>query len=219
MSKRTATRPSSDEGHRRILDAARDAFATFGFEGASLRAISAEAGVLHTAMLYHFHTKDVLWRAVMTELFEDLTARFATRTAALRHGPPADLARALVRDFVHFCAARPELHRIMTIEGRANTDRLKWIVKTYSRDLFQNVLPMVPLASPVAAAGDPVRLYYAIVGVAASTFSLAPEFRLLSGRDPFQPEEIAATAAWVEGLIFGPAQVAAHDKEGRPTPP
>ncbi|MDZ4776844.1 MAG: helix-turn-helix domain-containing protein [Alphaproteobacteria bacterium] len=203
MSRRIAAKPGSDEGHRRILDAARGAFATVGFEGASLRTISAEAGVLHTAMLYHFNTKDVLWRAVMTELFEDLTGRFARRTAELRSAAPERLARALVRDFVHFCAERPELHRIMTIEGRANTDRLKWIVESHTRTLFENVIPMVSLASPAAAAGDPIRLYYAIVGVAASTFSLAPEFKQLSGRDPFRPKEIEATAAWVEGMIFG----------------
>ncbi len=203
MSRRIAAKPSSDEGHRRILDAARGAFATFGFEGASLRAISAEAGILHTAMLYHFNSKDVLWRAVMTELFEDLTGRFARRAVEMSKAPPEALARALVRDFVHFCAERPELHRIMTIEGRANTERLKWIVENYTRDLFKNVIPMAPLASPAAAFGDPIRLYYAIVGVAASTFSLAPEFKQLSGRDPFKPKEVAATALWVEGIIFG----------------
>ena len=52
-------------------------------------------------------------------------------------------------------------------------------------------------------AGDPIRLYYAIVGLAASTFSLAPEYKRLSGRDPFNPKEVEATAELVERLIFG----------------
>lgn len=205
MTKRIAAKPGSDEGRRRILGAAREAFSRFGFEGASLRAISAEAGVLHTTMLYHFNTKDVLWRAVMTELFDDLEARFAAR-AADAGASREKLARALVRDFVHFCAERPELHRIMTIEGRADTDRLKWIVENYTRDLFKSVVPMLSVASPAAGSADPIRLYYAIVGVAASTFSLAPEFRQLSGRDPFDPGEVEATAAWVEAMIFGVAK-------------
>lgn len=202
MNKRVAAKPNSDEGQRRILDAARGAFATFGYEGASLRSISAEAGVLHTAMLYHYRTKDTLWRAVMTELFEDISGRYARRTAELKSVPSKTLARELVRVFVHFCADRPELHRILTIEGRCESPRLTWLVDTHIRKLYER-LAFVPGAADTSIAGDPIRLYYAIIGLAASTFSLAPEYKQLSGRDPFSPKEIEATAALVDRLIFG----------------
>lgn len=202
MKKRIAAKPSSDEGHRRILDAARGQFAAFGFEGASLRVISAEAGVLHTAMLYHFNTKETLWRAVMTELFDDITGRYVKRTAKVGAAPPRKLARALVREFVHFCAERPELHRIMILEGRSDTPRLTWLVNNYVRAMFER-FASVARSAGTSIADDPVRLYYATIGLAASTFTLAPEFKHLSGRNPFDPKEVAATAKLVERLIFG----------------
>jgi TetR/AcrR family transcriptional regulator len=204
MRRKDLAKPSSSEGRRRILEAARTAFATYGFEGASLRAISAEAGVLHTAMLYHFNSKEVLWRAVMAELFEDLEARFGRRRLELQGAPTELLARKLLRDFVHFCAERPQLHRIMTIEGRSDTDRLAWLVDRYTRPLFEGVLSVSLSARQAAIFGDPIRLYYALIGLAASTFTLAPEFKRLSQRDPFDPVEIEATAGMVERLIFGP---------------
>lgn len=200
----TKAKPGSDEGLKSIILAARRAFAAHGYDGASLRQISAEAGVLHTAMLYHFPTKDTLWKAVMADMFEALEARFAASTAAHAASSPRDLARALVREFVMFCAECPELHRIMTSEGRSETDRLSWLVDTYSKRLFQAVAAMAPAANPVLS--EPIRLYYAIIGLSASVFTLAPEYRRLSGKDPFGTDEIAATADIVETIVFGPAK-------------
>lgn len=202
MGKNTSARPGSDEGQRRILLAARTAFATHGFDGASLRAISAAAGVLHTAMLYHFPSKDTLWRAVMADMFEAVEARFAAVAEQYADASPAKLARALVRDFVTFCASCPELHRIMTFEGCSDSDRLAWLVDNYSRRLFASVTLMAATASPLIT--DPIRLYYAVIGLSASAFTLAPEYRRLSGRNPFAANEVAATADLVEQLVFGP---------------
>ncbi len=201
MSKIKSARPGSDEGQRRILLAARTAFATHGFEGASLRAISADAGVLHTAMLYHFPSKDTLWRAVMADMFEAVEARFAAVGVKFADEPPSKLARALVREFVAFCASCPQLHRIMTFEGCSDSERLSWLVDNYSRRLFDSVGLMASVASPLIA--DPIRLYYAVIGLSASAFTLAPEYRRLCGRDPFAPDEVAATADLVEQLVFG----------------
>jgi hypothetical protein len=75
-------------------------------------------------------------------------------------------------------------------------------VDNYSSRLFDSVKAMVPVANPLIA--DPIRLYYAVIGLSASVFTLAPEYRRLSGRDPFAEDEVAATADLVERLVFGP---------------
>lgn len=202
MGRKQVAKPSSDEGRRRILDAALTAFATFGYEGASLRSISQEAGLLHTAMLYHFRTKDILWRATMAELFDDLQVRMDAHIAGMEGAPPRAIARRLVREFVFFCAERPELHRIMTNEGRSDTPRLAWLVDTYTGRMFERVVS-VAREGLTTIDDDPIRLYYAIVGLSASTFTLAPEYIRLSGRNPFGLDEIEATANLVDRLIFG----------------
>lgn len=195
------TEPSDDVRHR-VLLAARAAFATVGYEGARLRAIAAAAGVQHTLLLYHFKTKELLWRAVMDDLLAEFEAGLVARLHGLGGASAKVVARALVRDFVSFCARHPELHRIMTIEGRNDSERLAWLVERYSRPAFARVV--AALADFAARPGDsPIQWYYAIIGLAASPFTLAPEYRRLTGIDPFTPEEVERHARFVTRLVFG----------------
>jgi len=186
----------------RILLAGRAAFASVGYEGARLRAIATVAGVQHTLLLYHFKTKDLLWRAVMDDLLTAFEAALDARMRALDGAAAEVVARALVRDFVAFCARHPELHRIMTIEGHHESDRLAWLVERYSRPAFTRV--EATLATFAARPSDtPIQWYYAIIGLAASPFTLAPEYRQLAGTDPFAPEAIERHARFVTRLVFG----------------
>lgn len=143
-----------------------------------------------------------LWRAVMADLFNDLEARVARREAQLQGAGRMEVARGLLREFVHFCAKHPELHRIMTIEGRSDTPRLAWLTETYTARLFGAVAAMTPLVDPTIFR-SPVELYYAIIGLAASTFTLAPEYRRLSGREPFDAEQVEAVCVLIERLVLG----------------
>jgi TetR/AcrR family transcriptional regulator len=194
--------PASDQGRANILAAARDAFANHGFEGAKLRAISAQAGVLHTGMLYHFKSKDTLWRAVVNDLFERFEMRINAQLAKLDDASSQETARALLREFIRFSAQYPQLHRIMTSEGRTQSDRLKWLVETHSKRLYKLVSGFTPFLPIHGGGNTPIRLYYAIIGLATAPFTLAPEFKLLSGIDPFCEAELETTIAFVEALLF-----------------
>jgi AcrR family transcriptional regulator len=199
-------RGSAPDVRARLLLAGRAAFASVGFEGASLRGIATTAGVGHTLLLYHFKTKDALWRAVMADILDDLESVVAERLESLGDGSGGvDAARALVEDFVHFCARRPELHRIMTIEGRIDSDRLAWLVDRYSQPTFERVRLLIGSSSAFADA-PPIQWYYAAVGLAASPFTLAPEYRRLSGENPFAPDVIARHARFVDRLLFERAE-------------
>jgi TetR/AcrR family transcriptional regulator len=194
--------PSSDQGRRNIIAAARTAFADLGFEGARLRSISDSAGVLHTAMLYHFKNKNTLWRAVVDDLFAELETRL---TEHQQEGPKQfqlEFARQRLRAFIRFSAERPELHRIMTNEGRASSERLTWLVEKHSRRMYDLMKNFTPLIDMPAGLNQPIRLYYAIVGLATAPFTLAPEFKLLSGIDPFSEDELERTAEFVEVLLL-----------------
>lgn len=87
-------RPTHDSANTReaLLDAAEELFSAFGVEGASMRAISAAAGLTHAAVNYHYPSKDRLVDAVLLrrgevvsrrlgELLEQMEARDRTPTA------------------------------------------------------------------------------------------------------------------------------------------
>ncbi|HEX5597894.1 MAG TPA: TetR family transcriptional regulator [Micromonosporaceae bacterium] len=65
MRRRSGRRPGKPETREAILAAARSAFAERGFDGASIRAIAAAAGVDPALVHHYFGTKDQLFLAVM----------------------------------------------------------------------------------------------------------------------------------------------------------
>ena len=90
--------PAAASKRDRILDAAEQLFAEGGFDGVSMRDIAAQAGVGLPLIVYHFETKQKLYRA----LFERFTALLDARLAALRAplAPGADPLEHIVRAFV-----------------------------------------------------------------------------------------------------------------------
>jgi len=82
-SRRPARRPQqrSLETRERLVEAALEAFARDGFEGATTRAIARRAGVALAALPYHFTTKEALWKAAADRIFGRLGTRRDARAA------------------------------------------------------------------------------------------------------------------------------------------
>jgi AcrR family transcriptional regulator len=173
-----------------------EVFSTSGFEGASLRRIADQAGVMHQLVVYHFKTKEALWRAVITSILGDNAERFAVWRARMKTASPAQALRGMLREFVAFIARRPEFHRIATFEGRADNERIRWLIETYMRPYFEFSTGLIRAAQAVGGArpGDPGRLHYAVIGLVTQSFVFAHEYRAMTGLEPFDPEEIEKTA-------------------------
>jgi len=66
------------ETQTRILDAAEELFLLHGFEGASMRMLTARAGVNLAAINYHFGSKDALIEAVLRRRLDPMNANRIT---------------------------------------------------------------------------------------------------------------------------------------------
>lgn len=104
-----------DETRSRILEVARTHFERDGFDGASVRAIAADAGVAAGTVLLHFQDKRDLLHAA---LFHDLEAMIDSALAA--HPGKGKLSTrllALARPFFAYYAARPALSKTLLREA------------------------------------------------------------------------------------------------------
>ena len=88
------------ETRTRILDAAEELFMQLGFEGTSMRLLTAKAGVNLAAANYHFGSKDALIEAVFRRRLDPMnTARIAEldKLEAEQRSPSPD---AIIRAFI-----------------------------------------------------------------------------------------------------------------------
>lgn len=198
------TRTGGAENRRAILEAALDLFSERSFDGASTRLIAERAGVTQPLLNYHFAGKEDLWRAAVDDLFERVRTSMRGRLSGLRGVDDITIAKLMVRHFVEFSAANPQLYRIIMQESKQPGPRLDWLVDTHVRPYYENAVAMFErlVARGEVAPVAPAHLYYLMTGAGASVFVMAPECERLTGVDPFTPEFVAAHADLVVDLLF-----------------
>jgi AcrR family transcriptional regulator len=191
----------------RIVQAALAAFADLGFEGATTRDIAERAGVNQGLITYHFAGKLPLWQAAVDEIFGTLRAHFAAHGPALADADPATRLRLMVRHYVRFAAAHPELHRLMMQEGKHDGPRMQWLVDRHVRPLYEQSTALIVAAQRhgVVPNAPPLHLHYLLIGAVAHLFVVAPECRHLTGQDPLRAAAIEAHADAISAVLFGPA--------------
>jgi AcrR family transcriptional regulator len=130
---------ASDRSNRsRLLHAATDSFAEFGYEGASLRTIADDAGVSFQLITYYFGTKEELWVATVDYLFE----RYLETGKGLGFTPTGNLheqfhnhLRLLLTDMLQ----RPQLRKIWIQEYLAGSERYAKVIRPKIKHLHETL--------------------------------------------------------------------------------
>ncbi len=199
------TRSSADPTRDRILEAAVALFSERSFDGATTRQIAERAGVTQPLLLYHYRSKDELWRAAVDSLFARLRDASRERAEALDGVDELTAARQMVREFVRFSARHPELHRIITQESKADSARMDHLVERHVRPLYESTVQIFERLARVGAVPPipPAHLYYILTGAGPTMFVLAPECERLTGLDTTSDEVVEAHVDAVCMLLFG----------------
>ncbi len=180
----------------KILEAALTVFSDRGFSAAGTREIADQAGVNQGLITYYFKTKERLWREAASRIFSE--ARESVVEQTLR-GAPADL-RALQRNrvkaYVRFVARRPQLLRFMVEEGKRPNARVRWLVDTHLKPLYE----MFSI-SPSHDEHMKPHLFYVMTGAGSLIFAVGPVCKRLTGLDPLTHDAIESHAELVAGLL------------------
>lgn len=130
-----------EETTRALLGSARVLFATKGYAGTSVAAISAAAGVTKGALFHHFDGKKDLFRAALEQAHQHVAARVATAA------PDADLWTQLEAGCSAFLSAstEPWVRQIMLIDGPAvlGWDAWRDLDAATSRQHLEDILTML----------------------------------------------------------------------------
>jgi AcrR family transcriptional regulator len=88
-----------------IIEAAALRFAESGFDGTRLEDVGGDIGIGRSGVLYHFKDKQLLYRAVLDEMFGGLLVEL--RPALIAGGTLADRLEEAVSAFVDFMGSHP----------------------------------------------------------------------------------------------------------------
>jgi AcrR family transcriptional regulator len=164
-----------EEIRKKILDAARELFATEGYERVTMRKVADAIEYSPTTIYHHFEDKDDLVRALCVADFSELLA--AMQGAPLP-ADPIEAIRQLGRAYVAFAVRNPNQYRFMFMTPVAKEDVQE---ESPGEQSFGHLLEAVRRA---AAAGrlrpiDPVLaaqvLWMSVHGPAAALITLPGE--------------------------------------------
>lgn len=186
-----------------ILAVALRQFATLGYDGASLRTINRELGVSHNLLYQRFGTKEELWRAAVDFGFGGLVEELrAAADPAVTD--PLERLRLNVRQFLVYSGRHPELLTLMNSEGCQDTDRVRYVYRTY---IEPSQAPTFRLLDELAAQGiiRPIEhrtFFFLVTHGGAAPFSLVPLARLFDDTAPDEPDRIVAHADLVSTVLI-----------------
>jgi TetR/AcrR family transcriptional regulator len=193
-----------------ILDTAFRAFATYGYDGVTVRTLNRELGVSHNLIHQRFGSKQGLWYAAVDRAFSQQITQLATAFDPTLD-EPLDQLNHTIRRFVHYSAEHPELLGLMNIEARVDGERLDYIYENY---VAPALAPLGRLLDHLNENGRirPIRLralFFLIAHGAAAPFTLAPLARHFDDTDPLDPDQVAEQAALTADVITGGLRLSA----------
>src|SRR5215207_1499997 len=116
MAASTATRLPGPERRHRILTAAIDAFASRGYDAASVSQIATAAGITKPVLYDHFASKRRLFEEAVEEIRDELIARGAEVMG--RDAPIEERIRAAIDAFFAYVEERPAAARVLLVVPR-----------------------------------------------------------------------------------------------------
>jgi TetR/AcrR family transcriptional regulator len=169
-----------------VIQAATKLFAARGFEGTTLPSIASECGVPVPLMVYHFKSKDQLWRTCVDDVYARFNRRIEIQDAKIVETTGLPYFREKIRSQIKALAAEPEYMRILFQEGTYNTPRLEWLVEKHQRRMTDQISASIEQAQRegLLPPMDVVHAKFILSGALSFPIVLAAEYRLIDNVDP-----------------------------------
>ena len=106
-----------------LLDEAERQFSEFGFRGASLSSIAAACGIGNAGALYHFASKEKLYKAVLLRLSEEWNAQLQSVEAS--QGSSEARLRQALKHYAAHVIGNPQRSRLILREILDNLGRVE----------------------------------------------------------------------------------------------
>ena len=185
----------------RILDAALEVFADFGFKGATIDQIATRSGLSKPNLLYYFRRKKDLYLAVLERT---LDIWLEPLSAIRADGDPAEEIRAYINRKLEISKLRPTASRLFANEIIQGAPLLKTVLQG---DLRRIVDDKAAVIRGWAKAGriadvDPYHLIFVIWAVTQHYADFAAQVEAVAGGRLSDPKFFRETEAAIDHILL-----------------
>lgn len=220
--KSSPKRPPRGVNRQRLIDTARDLFATHGYNGVSVREVVGEAGLSQRMVYHYFGSKEELYRAVLEDVFSRLEAlELDTLTTPQS---PDRMIEAVLQVYFQFLKDNPAFVRLLLWENLQPVEPLESTfpggVKRHMLSLLRDTIAQGEQASQLRTGLEPAHLLVQIIGLSLIYFSNRHTLSASLGLD-FTDDKVLQTgvehAAGIlrSGITHPLSPQAATDPDGR----
>lgn len=176
-------------------------FAQHGFDGASVRQITRDAGANLGAVTYHFGSKRALYAQVVTEAFTPVVERVGD--AARRADSPSARLTRVVEVLFDFLGANPDLPRLLLQEVSAGKSPPPELVALIQRNL-QSISGILADGWKDGSfrPGHPVLTALSVISQPIYMSIMAPLLKDVGGLDLTDPEVRAMATLHVQRFVL-----------------
>jgi AcrR family transcriptional regulator len=174
------------EVRERLIEAARGLFAQDGFDGASVRDITARAQANLGAITYHFGSKEALYHAVIERFATPLADRLAAISAEPR--PPLERLATAMWTFMDHIWSHPEMPRLILRELASDRPLPDPVARVIRRNMesFSRIVTEGQADGSIRA-GEPHLMAMSIAGQPLFLAIAGRAIRQAIGTDPGDP--------------------------------
>ncbi len=170
----------------RLIESARQLFASAGFDATSVRDITARAHANLGAVTYHFGSKEALYHAVIERFAVPIADQIAA--IAAETGPPLERLAKCVRTFMEHIWKHPEMPRLIMRELASDRPLPEPVARVIRRNVesFTRIVGQGQ-ADGTIRLGPPHLMAMSIAGLPLFHALAAKAIRQVVGADPADP--------------------------------
>jgi len=189
-----------------ILAEAERQFARYGFEGVSLDSIAAVLDLSRQNLLYHWPSKEDLYRAVLDSVMGEW---MASMTAVAEAEDPRAAIHAYVAVKLRFSRDRASGNAVFTREIMAGAPRYQDVLKAQVMPLLHADVERFEhwADEGLIRRMDFTHLMFLIWSSTQAYADLAPQFSLYMGKPSLEDEDYEAAYDLITGLIWRSLEV------------
>lgn len=191
-----------------ILNAALGEFSRYGFSGATVERIAAEAGMSKSNLLYYFPSKEAIYTAALAHILDAWLAPLKTLDP---NGDPATELSGYIRQKIEISATLPRASRLFANEVMQGAPQILPILQTDLKRLVDEKVQVIKswIESGRMKPVDPVHLIFSIWATTQHYADFSIQVRALTGHDLSDETFKQQTERAVVGMFLASAGLSA----------